>query len=60
MVWIGGWFCRLILVFWQWLSFNFTMVVGGVEFVVVVLWQRWVCCSGVVVVCNGNIKQALN
>ena len=46
--------------FWQWLSFNFTMVVGGVEFVVVVLWRRWVCCGGVVVVCNGNIKQALN
>ena len=46
--------------FWQWLSFNFTMVVGSVEFVVVVLWRRWVCCGGVVVVCNGNIKQALN
>ena len=37
VVWIDGWFCGLILVFWRWLSFNFTMVVGGVEFVVVVL-----------------------
>ena len=30
---------------------------GNAGFVVVVLWRRWVCCGGSVVVCNSNTQQ---
>ena len=43
---------RLVL----WVDFGVSVVWIGVGFVVVVLWQRWVCCGGAVVVYNGNIK----
>ena len=45
------WWCFVVVVLWR-------HCVGlGLCFGGVLLWWHWVCCGGIVVVCNGNTKQ---